>query len=220
MTRMAKAAAVGLSIGLVRNLGRSYVAASGGAQTAAAGSIAGRTATANLAGFLSNGVRDGFTPTAQRMELGAFVGLDAETLLAAFIDVLAPPGGMREEAVARIAMIDTLQYLFETYNVGEDGLASLDSIDNAAIGVIVEHSVVTYVNGRIQQELANRIEQGTLTDGDANRMMDDIAGFVAEIVRLDFAELDLVSLDWHGSEGQGLVTRFYEDAYALIGDET
>jgi len=117
-------------------------------------------------------------------------------------------------------MIETLNMVFEEYDVGADGVTALDRMDSAALGEVIRLSVVNYVNARMQQELANRIERGTLPESEANRLMDEVRDFITEIVKLDFGGMDLVSLDWDGPQGRRFVDDVYEEAYRLLGDES
>ncbi len=202
-----------------RALGRSYVRASGGARTAASAAISGRAATARLGGVFAAGIRDGFAVIAERFDLQILVGQDAETILVEFIELLAPDGASVEEAAARRAIIETLDEVFLAFGVETDGLAALDRLDAEAVVGIIMLSVVNYVNARLQFELVNQLEAGRIPEADANRLMGEIRGFIRETVRYDFADVDVVAVDWEGPEGQQLVARLYEAGYALLGDE-
>lgn len=218
LSRLARGAGGGAPSGGLRALGRSYVRAAGGPRTATTAARAGRATTARLGGFLAAGIRDGFRPTVERLGLQGLLGQDVQIVLAAFVDLLAPDGALLEAAAARTALIDTLQAVFERYDVGADGVEALDRMDAVALGEVVELSVVNYVNARMQQELANRIERGTLPEAEANRLMIEIRDFIGEIVKLDFAGVDLVQLDWDGPAGRRLVAGVYEEAYRLLGE--
>src|SRR5579871_6380929 len=92
---------------------RSYVRAHGGARQAAATAVAGRAATGRLGRFLADTAQRGIVQAANRLGLTNLVGRDAQLVLAAFIDLLLPPGALREQAVSRQAGIETLEALFE-----------------------------------------------------------------------------------------------------------
>lgn len=209
----------GASLDAIRTLGRSYTRASGGSQAAASAARAGRATTRRLAAFLAGGIRDGVGSALAHVGLQNLVGRDAQTVLAAFIALLAPDGALLESAAARMALIETLEEVFERYAIGADGVEALERMDVAALGEVIALSVVNYIDARIQQELANRIERGTLPEADANHLMDEIRGFIGEIVKLDFHDRDLVHLDWEGVEGHRLVDGIYEEAYRLLGGE-
>lgn len=220
ISRLGRSATGGAaSIVRFRALGRSYVRASGGARTAASAAISGRAATARLGGVFAAGIRDGFAVIAERFDLQILVGQDAETILVEFIELLAPDGASVEEAAARRAIIETLDEVFLAFGVETDGLAALDRLDAEAVVGIIMLSVVNYVNARLQFELVNRLEAGRIPEADANRLMSEIRGFIRETVRYDFADVDVVAVDWEGPEGQQLVARLYEAGYALLGDE-
>lgn len=219
MGRLARGTGGGASAHSLRSLGRSYVGASGGSRTAARAAQTGRKMTARLGAFLSAGLRDGFADALDRLGLRWLVGQDAETALAAFVELLAPDGALRDEAVARTAIIATLSDLFTAYDLAGEGIEALDRMDADGLGQVVELSVVNYVSASMQQVLANRIELGTLPEPEANRLMDEVRDFIGEIVKLDFVGVDLIQVDWEGPEGRQLVRGIYEEAYRLVGGD-
>ncbi len=199
-------------------ISRGYVRASGGHRQAAATARAGRAATVRLGRFLAAGLRNGFAQVAQQLGLQNFVGRDAQFVLAAFIDLLAPAGAMREEAIARQAMIDTLSDWFDQLDVIARGFDALDALTPETMADLIILSVANYVNVRFQQELVSRIERGTLPEREANQLAAEAKEFIAEIIQIDFRGVDLVQVDWQGAEGRDLIAGIYETAYSLLGD--
>lgn len=200
------------------SVARSYVSASGGPRGASAASRQGRAATARIGGFLADGLRNGFTQAARNLGLRNFVGRDAQFVLASFIDLLAPIGALREDAAARKAVIDTMSELFERFDVETNGLDALNSLDPAGMLELVEVSVTNYVNERFQQELIFRIEQGAISEVEANGLSAEVKGFIASVVRIDLGGIDPIVLDWQGPEGTAFVERIYRAAYSLFGE--
>jgi len=131
--------------------------------------------------------------------------------------MIAPDGALREEAAARAAMIETCTELFDQYDVANDGIGALDAMDADGLRAIVALSINNYVNERLQEELVNRIERGTLSEEDANTLMLEIKDFVTAVVRLDLGEIDVLALDWEGPEGHRVVERIYETGYDMLG---
>lgn len=197
---------------------RSYVAASGGPRGASAASRQGRAATARIGGFLADGLRNGFAQAARNLGLQNFVGRDAQFVLASFIDLLAPVGALREDAAARKAVIETMSELFGRFDVETNGLDALNSLDSAGMLELVEVSVTNYVNERFQQELIFRIEQGAISEVEANGLSAEVKGFIASVVRIDLRGIDPIALDWQGTEGTAFVERVYRAAYSLFGE--
>ncbi len=217
LSRLASGVAIGLGAATLASLGRSYVQASGGARAAADSARAGRASSARLGGFLADGVRNGFQEAARNVGLEPFLGRDAQYVLAAFIDMIAPNGALREEAIARAAMIETCTTIFDQYDVADGGIDALDAMDADGVQAIVALSITNYVNVRLQEELVNRIERGALNEEDANALMIEIKDFIASVVRLDLREIDVLALDWDGPEGYRVVERIYETGYEMLG---
>ncbi len=213
LTRLAR----GSGSGSIGSVARSYVAASGGARGAALGARAGRASTSRLGSFLADGLRNGFAAAAEHLGLTDLVGRPARFLLARLVDVLAPVGALREEGIARTAMIQTLAELFETQAVESDGLGALDALNSAGAERAIRLYIVNYVNARFQHELGNCIERGATSEQAANRLMSQIKGYIAARVRMDLGRRSVVNIDWRGVPGRQIVDRIFQDAYSLIG---
>ncbi len=217
LSRLANGVGVGLGVGALASLSHSYVEASGGTRVVASSARAGRASSARLGGFLADGVQNGFQQAARNIGLEPFLGHDVEYVLTAFIDMIAPDGALREEAVARVAIIETCTELFDQYDVANDGIEALDRMDADGIRAVVALSITNYVNVRLQEELVNRIERSTLNEEDANALMLEIKDFIASVVQLDLSEIDVLALDWNGPEGYRVVERIYETGYEMLG---
>lgn len=200
-------------------LGRSYVRASGGSGRAATGAVAGRAATGRLAAFAAGVARDGLAPTLARLGLQHLLGADAETAVVALIDWLAPDGALLEEVTARDAAIWTLAELSERYDVAADGVEGFARIGPGDVVPILEASIANYLDARIQRDLLNRVERGTLGEAEAMQLSDDIKGFIRAQVRLTLDTQDPLAVDWQGVEGHALMGRLYADAYSILGGE-
>lgn len=204
--------------GALRSAGRSYVRASGGPGGAARTAVAGRRATVRLGGFLGTVSQSGIVRAAEVLGLTSLLGRDAQFVLAAFIDALAPAGALREEAIARKAMIDTLDELFERFDVENKGVQVLDTMSPENIADIIGLSVTNYVNARFQEELVSRIERGAVSERDANVFANQIREYIATNVRLDLQGVDVVRMDWNGTQGRAFIDQQYFRAYDLLGD--
>lgn len=202
-----------------KSASRSYTRAHGGSGASARSASSGRAATGRLGGFLADVARGGVTEAARRLGLRDLVGRDAQSLLAAFIDLLAPAGALLEEAVARMALIETLSELFDRFEVESKGISALDALDSDGVTEVVALSVSNYVNERFQQELVNCIERGAVSEEDANQLMDEAKDFITGIVALDIEGIDVLNFDWDGAEGKAFVESVFQSAYSLLGGE-
>lgn len=203
--------------GAIRSAGQSYVRASGGPRGTVQTAVAGRRSTARLGGFLGAISQGGVARAAATLGLTNLLGRDAQFVLAAFIDALAPSGALREEAIARKAMIDTLDELFERFDVENQGIQVLDTMTTEDITAIVGLSITNYVNARFQEELISRIERGAISEREANVFATQIREYIATNVRLDLQSVDVVQVDWDGTQGRTFVSEQYLRAYQLLG---
>lgn len=203
----------------LRSLGRSYVRANGGSARAAAGASAGRAMTGRLAAFVAGVASDGVVATLVRLGLERLIGADAGTVIAALTDWLGQDGALLEEVAARDAAIQTMTDLAERcalYEEGVDGFTRLGADD---LGAVVELSIANYLDARLQRDLIRQIERGTLSDGEAVQLMEEIRSFILADVRLTLEVSDPLAIDWQGAEGRALVRQLYARAYAVLGGE-
>jgi hypothetical protein len=193
------------------------VSANHGASHLATSARSGRQTAGSLAGFVANGIRNGFAEAARQIGLNNLVGRDVEFVLSSFVDLIAPSGATVEQAIARDALNDTLWEVFDRYGVNTEGIGALDKLGRDELTEVVGLYISNYVNERLQQELFYRVERGTMNETEANNCATQIKDFVFEVVRLDFQGIDPVNFDWQGSDGKKLIEQKYQEAYSLLG---
>jgi hypothetical protein len=160
-------------------------------------------------------MREGATAAAQSLGLQQFVGQDANTLLAALVDRIAPPGALLEDAAARDAMIQTLDELFQEIAVQENGFEALESLDVARTTHTLERYVANYIYIRLVQVISQRLESRS-TD-EVIRVEKEIKDYVFSTVHLDLlSKTDVLSIDWDAQGGHAFIERIYQEGYELI----
>jgi hypothetical protein len=194
-----------------------YVRARGGSGGAARDARAARIATTRLGGFLSSVSTRGLEATLRTFGLSAVVGKGAGAVFAAILEALAPEGALREEAVARKATAEALEWLYDLYGLEDGDLAKLEKMSGAVVSEAVIESVICYIYRLWLEELSIRIEDGALSAAAAVGLERDVADFVRESVKLDLKGSDVLKIDWEGLEGRGLIDRIYSEAYDLLG---
>jgi hypothetical protein len=195
-----------------------YVAAHGGATSAAATAAFGQSAAQALGGFYSGVASGGLAAGLQQIGLGGLVGSDAMSLLSSLVDRLAGPGRTLDEADARTAMLAVLQREFgdaETFSDLEALYAN--GLDSDAVMGITEQFIVEYIYARMVQELGKQLQDGALTTADACRVERDLQAFIAATVKLEMARTDALTLDWNGPAGRQFVAGLLEAAYGQLG---
>lgn len=200
----------------MRGAARGFVRAQGGAKKAARAASAGRATARRLGAALSAAVTMGSAE--MRKALGIqYVGQDVYVLLAELVDAIAPDGASNEEAVARVAATDTLEALFEQYEVAEQGLEGLDQLSRESIGEVIEQYVSTYIYTRLMEVLASRLESNpTVSVQEVCRMERDIEGYIRESIKLELSERDILRIDWSSQEGYTFVEEIFTEGYELL----
>lgn len=200
------------------NTGRGFVRSQGGARGATLGSTAGIGAARGLGGVLSTFASSGVSATVQRFNL-RYVGQNVNALLNALVDAVAPASNYDEEAVSRLAVADTLQAVFERYEVVQRGLEALETLTPEAIIDTLKAYVTNYITRRLMSLLGQRLEQQAITPEDAYAREQDVKEYVVERVKLEFVETSAEAVSWDNDQGQKIMEGIFEEAYSLLGSE-
>ena len=144
------------------------------------------------------------------------VGRDAQSVLAALIDILAPEGALLEDAAARVAVIDTMTELFDALDVETNGIGVLDRLSENDLAQTLEVCICNVIEARFTQELASRVEHAAIDVTEANRTLGEIRDYIRGVVALDLEGKRLLDIDWNGSEGASFIESWLAAAYAVL----
>lgn len=201
----------------LRSAARAYTRARGGASQAAKTSNAGRNATARLGNFLTGLATKGLQDSLKDVGLSSTAGMDVREVFAAIANAIAPSGASVDEAIARRAVNEVLEKLYEECAAEENGIEKLGSMSVEAIREAIEASIAAYIYYRWLEELELRIERGAVSPEQAVRLENEMREYVRDIVHLDLRGIDVVGLDWRSQQGEQLISGLYEQAYTMLG---
>ena len=213
---LGKAISGGGGSGAFARPGRKYVRALGGARSASRTSRAGKSSTTRLGQFLSSVGSRGFNETLQRFGLSSVVGKDAETVFAAISNALAPAGASREEAIARDAVNEALESLYERSILADSDLTKLDQMGTQEIAQALETAVSSYIYHRWLGELEIVIEKKAMSAKEAVRLERNMRAYISECVQLDMQGVDVLNMDWNGTSGQQFIEKIFTEAYRIL----
>lgn len=216
MTRFAKAG--GGREGLAK-AGRAYVAAKGGARAATASAGQGKRITAGVGGFFSSVSAQGIHEAIASLGLTTVVGEPAESVIAKIAEALSPSGATREEVAARKAVNDVLSDLYEKFILDDGNLENLNRMTPDDVRDAVENCVSSYIYHRWLEELGSRIEKGAIDESLAVTLENQMQDYVKDTVSLEITGIDVLNFDWHGTAGQELIERVFQDAYSILEAE-
>lgn len=206
----------GGSRGSLSGSARKYVGALGGARRASSTSRAGKTSTVRLGQFLSSVGSRGLNETLERFGLASFIGKDAETVFTAISNALAPAGSSREEAIARNAVNDALEVLYEQLLLADGDLTKLDQMGAQQITEALQKSVSSYIYHRWLAELEIVLEKKAISANEAVRYERDMRVYIKECVQLDMQGIDVLNMDWSGEAGQQFTDKIFTEAYRIL----
>jgi hypothetical protein len=169
----------------VRRAVRGAVNALGGGASAARSASRGRATAARFGNFLSAVSARGLTAAAQEFGILDYVGRGAEVFLAGLADALAPAGALTEDAIARAALIATLEELFDELDVGNLGLDALEQMTPTVMADVMVKYVANYIYERVLQALTGHIEKASPNPARVRAVELDARRYIDEVVRAD-----------------------------------
>jgi hypothetical protein len=194
----------------------SYIKTLGGSSKATKASGAGISTGGIFVNFISSVSRNGYQETLIQYGLADCIGKSSEEVLAKIADRIAPIGSTNDEAIARNAVLISLDALYERLlNDGKD-IDSLGSLDEGTLKNSVEEFVGTYIFKKWVYEVGLAIEKNELTEKEAISLEKEIKVFVRDEVRSALKDKDIIKLDLTVGEGKKIVENIFESAYSTI----
>lgn len=195
----------------------------GGARRAAQMSPAGRQTAGRFAGFLFALATHGLASTASEFGIAAFLDRSADVFLLRLADALAPAGALTEDAVARDAMDDTLQELFDQLDVKNGGVLALERMTPAIMADALLRYVTNYVYTRVINALTAHIHAKSLGTPRMHEIEKAARHYIEDAVRLDIDTTAFFGPQgstfddrWDAQKGQRVIDRLFEEAYAVV----
>ncbi|OKH49129.1 hypothetical protein NIES30_08175 [Phormidium tenue NIES-30] len=166
--------------------------------------------------FLASVGSRGFNEALQSFGLSTFIGKDSESIFTAISNALAPAGSSREEAIARKAINDALEVLYEQVLLADGDLTKLDQMGTPEIIQALEASVSSYIYHRWLAELEIVLERKAISASVAVRYERNMRVYIQECVELDMQGIDVLSMDWNGQAGQQFIEKIFTEAYTIL----
>lgn len=188
----------------------------GGGSRAARRMGEARASAGRLLGVVRDIARDGPVEALRRVNLDGLAGQPADTVFLALLEVICPPGGALDEAIARQGMLEAIDAL------AEDGLGSFDSLTAGQLEEFFLDVVSRTIEARILNDIGARGVNLPATVAAIDQLQEQLHDFVAGNVRQQLAgRLDGVA-SMTDRNVLGAADGIYEQAFdllAAIGDD-
>jgi len=199
--------------------GRSYTRARGGSRAAASSSTYARASSAKIGSFLSGIGSGGINQTLRDLGLSHVVGQDVEQVMAAILDFIAPDTATREDSIVRESVCDTLENLYEKYDLSDGDITNLDRMSVPDIKEAFENSISSYIYNRWLTELGIAIEKKSISPNEAVSLEREMKTYVYDSVKIDLQEIDILNFNWQSDLGERFIEQKFQEAYDLIEGE-
>jgi hypothetical protein len=198
-----------------------YVRAMGGASRAVRAARRGVTAGGRLARFLGmiSSPGGGFNETLQAFGIGNLVGRSTEEVLAQLANAIAPDGATNDEAIARDAILATLDRLCERRMEEDGNFEPLENLTPEDIRAIMIEYVNLYIFNKWVYELGVAIETNAVSEHEAAQLEAEVGDFVFEEVTNALQDVPLQSFSLDDGQNQQIIQTIFLNAYATLSNE-
>lgn len=198
---------------------QSFVAALGGARSAAETSTSGLNVAARLTQFVTGVGRVGLVAALERADLSELVGRPPFEVLAALLERLTAPGNTQEESAARRALADIEERMERECESFED-LQDLFSryADAAEILSLLHEYLSAYVYYRLLQALEARLRDNVRSDDELLTLEQQLRAYIRTEMEWELRDIDPFAIDWAGTEGHAILEEVLQRAYEVAGE--
>ncbi len=194
-----------------------YVKANGGARNAARTLKSGIQSTANLGKFLNNAYSGGFGEAFRDANI-SFEGKSSKEIINELINYLAPVPTSKEDAVARRAIITSMEWLYQRLEEEGKDIASLDKLDKETINLIIPIQIENIINERILSDMGSRFEENSSSSSDTLRKEIEIKEYIISKVESTFKNVDFTTLNFNEKNISKMVEDLYYKCYKVMED--
>jgi hypothetical protein len=200
----------------IRKAARSYVRTLGGPRGATRSSARGIAVGGTFGGFLGSVTTRGVDATLTTLGLSNFIGRSSEEILAKIADAIAPAGATNDEAIARDAIIATLDIVYTTIAENGGDIAALESLTPEMIRESVMTYVSIYIFKKWVYELGVAVEKNTVSESQAIAMEIEIKDFITAEVKLAMQDKTIREFDLNNVSNQQTIETIFQTAYSIL----
>jgi len=200
----------------VKSVGKAYINNLGGVRNAVRGSRAGISSGAVYANFLNSISERGFTQTLTEYGLSDCIGKSTEEVFARIADRISPAGDTNEDAIARKALLASLEVLYEKYIEGNGDITALNNEKENDLKEAVIEYISSYIFYKWLYELGLAIENKQIDESKAMHLEGEIKEFIHGEVKVELKRKDITKIDFGTGEGKKIIENIFEQSYTTI----
>jgi len=194
--------------------GRKYVASLGGSRSATRAASQGVRVGSKYASFLGGLSSRGIAETLESLGLSDFIGKSTEETCMAIANALAPIGSTNDEAIAREAMISTLDTLY--LKMQDNDITSLENLSSELVKETLIEYVSNYVFTKWMYELGSTIEKGSITEHEAVELEVAVKDLIYAETTEQYREVTIESNTLQDVSTTKIIEEIFSTAYSLL----
>jgi hypothetical protein len=203
-----------LSTRSARRAIRGFVRAQGGARNAATNARKGRSVAQNIGGIFSGIASQGSNFTYNGFNFRDCIGKKASELLETFVDLVVDHNDDLESTIARGAVVEAFQKLFDVLKVEEKGFEALQSVNSVNLKFVFQTYLSEYIFASMLQKVGQTLEK--MTSKEAYQKEKWLKNFIITKVSLNLENVDLLTMDWKGEAGRSFTNTIFTQSYKLM----
>jgi len=207
---------------LVQNRGRSlrsaissHVRASGGASKAASSARSGKATTVRLGGFLGSVSAQGIRSTLKQYKI-EYEGRSTEEVLSDLINKIAPDPNTKEDSIARNAVLDTIEELYEKISENGDDLEIFDNLNEETFNEVMQTYISSYIFQRFLNDLEIRFEMFSKGTESTLELEEEIKEYISGSVEEKLMDKNFAEMDFSSNAIMKTINKLYNDCYEVI----
>lgn len=209
----AKTAMSKISSGTSSNIRKAistYVKAHGGAKNASKSARSGVGTTINIGGFIANVSSQGFVDALESCNI-EYENKSIEDILTQLINYLAPAPITKEDSIARKALINTMEQLYEILDAER---LNLNDINADTLNFLIPTYIEFYIYERLMSDLGSRIETADIDSKQAVVIENNLKDYINAKVEIAFKGKDFTKIEFTKKEVESL----YNQCYTVMED--
>lgn len=187
-----------------------YIKAYGGAKSASRNAVGGIKTTIRLGNFVRSISEQGIKETLDAYKID-YKDKSTKEILSELINILAPSPDTKDDAIARKALILTMEVLYELMEK-ED--LEIESFENLDLNIIIPTYIEVYIYQKLINDLGSRIESNCKSATDAVRLENDIKEYIHSKIDTVFMGKKINDYDFSIKKTLSL----YNQCYTVIED--
>ncbi len=193
---------------------RGFVSAQGGARNAATSARKGRSVAQNIGGIFSGIASQGSNFTFSDFNFKDCIGKKASELLETFVDLVVDHNDDLESTIARDAVVEAFQKLFDELGVEEKGFEALQSVKGENLTFVFQTYLSEYIFASMLQKVGQTLEK--IPPKEAYQKEKWLKNFISTKITLNLENVDLFTMDWKGEAGKNFTNNIFTQAYKLM----